>query len=146
MSKTQTTKPESAKKVAHEILAETGEPMMVKDLVARVLESKRVKVSGKTPEASVAHAIYMSAKAGEFFVKVERGKVAALPAGAVDQETFDAIGEIGAAAELEPEPESAAVTPNAVVLREGTAEAKPDPKPEGKKRTRSTRSKAAAAA
>lgn len=73
---------ESSREVAAAIMRERGgEPMRVSELSRLVVESKRCNVTGKTPEASVAHAIYFAAKDGVLFAKVEpRGFVALLEA------------------------------------------------------------------
>ncbi len=62
----------SAKQAAIAALSRAGKPMPVKKIVAEVLAMPGVKLSGKTPGATVAAALYT----GSEFKKTGRGMIA----------------------------------------------------------------------
>jgi len=71
-----TSKSPTATQVAAEILARQGGPMRVAELTRAVVKSGRVtRLKGKTPQATVAADIYVAAKAGRIFKRVDRGVV-----------------------------------------------------------------------
>lgn len=66
----------SAEQVAAAILKKHRGPMRVADLTAAVVKSgKAAGLKGKTPEATISAHIYVAAKAGRVFKKVDRGVV-----------------------------------------------------------------------
>lgn len=78
-----TEKKETAREVAVAILKKKGGgPIKVVELADLVVKSGRTKLSGKTPEATVAAHIYTAAKKGVLFEKTGRGEVKLLAGGA----------------------------------------------------------------
>lgn len=68
----------AAQSQAVSILTKHGGEMKVSELAAAVVSSGKVKLSGKTPAATVGAQIYTAAKAGRWFRKTKRGHVALL--------------------------------------------------------------------
>jgi hypothetical protein len=74
MATTATSKGESAKQVAIDILRKAGEPLHAKEIAKRVLASGRCAgLKGKTPEATISAMLAVSSKPGDPFARVAKG-------------------------------------------------------------------------
>lgn len=119
---TETTKKTSAIKAAEQIIRDNGAPMHVKAITEKVLADFDTGLQGKTPVATIGAKLHGLAKKGETFVKVAPGTFGLILGASLRipaPETEDIL--------VESSEESPAVTPNAVVVRQGK-QAKPDPK------------------
>lgn len=86
MARPTTTKGESAKQVAIDVLRTAGEPLKAKEIARRVLESGRSSgLKGKTPKATISAMLAVGSKPGGPFKRVDKGTytladtVAAMP-------------------------------------------------------------------
>lgn len=64
----------SAREAAIRVLKAAGGPLDMKDIVERVLKTKGVKLTGKTPAATIAAIVSSHAKKGKTFKKVGRAR------------------------------------------------------------------------
>lgn len=69
-----TSKGESAKKVAIDILATAGKPLHAKEIAKRVIDSGRCAgLKGKTPEATITAMLAVGSKPGGPFTRIDKG-------------------------------------------------------------------------
>jgi HB1, ASXL, restriction endonuclease HTH domain len=55
-------KPKTAKQAAAEVLRAEGGPLTMDELAERILKSGNVKLSGKTPKATISGQLYVEAR------------------------------------------------------------------------------------
>ena len=73
MAKQTPTKGEPAKQVAIDVLRTAGEPLHAKEIAKRVLESRRSRLGGKTPEQTITAMLAVGSKTGGPFQRVDKG-------------------------------------------------------------------------
>lgn len=143
----------SAPAAAIEVLRKEGGPLHVKVITERILENYDTGLKGKTPEATLGAKLHVSANKGETFRKVAPGTFELLPESdqapkptkAKATKPKASKAKAAAAEEVAPEVEATdtaeletpdveaehdpRATAGAVIVRRGTAQVKPDPKP-----------------
>jgi hypothetical protein len=72
MAKQTPDKGEPAKQVAIDVLRTAGEPLHAKEIAKRVLESRRTRLGGKTPEQTITAMLAVGSKPGGPFTRVDK--------------------------------------------------------------------------
>jgi len=69
-------KPKTTKEAAAEVLRHEGAPLTIDEIADRILKTGNIRLSGKTPKATISAQLYVEAKKPDgMFVKTGRGVI-----------------------------------------------------------------------